>query len=134
MSQQPSATTRAWAEGVGIFAGCCLALLGAFQVVTGIAAIANDDVFVRTENYVFQFDLTTWGWIHLVVGALGILIGVSIVAGQSWAFVAGIVIAMLSALSSFTWMPYAPFWAIVILAFDILVIWALSTMWRPRSS
>lgn len=124
----PSNTENAWAEGIGIFAGAALLVVGIFQFLEGVAAAAKDDVFVTTTNYVFEFDLTTWGWIHIVLGILVAVVGGAILAGQKWALVAGIVVAMVSALMNFVWLPYYPAWAILIIAFDIAVIWALSTM------
>lgn len=128
----PSSTESAWAEGIGIFAGAALLTVGIFQFLEGVAAAAKDDVFVRTTNYVFEFDLTTWGWIHIILGIVVAVVGGAILAGQAWAYVAGIVVAVLSALLNFVWMPYYPFWAILIIAFDIAVIWALSTMLGAR--
>jgi hypothetical protein len=129
---QPSSTESAWAEGIGIFAGAALLTVGIFQFLEGVAAAAKDDVFVRTTNYVFEFDLTTWGWIHIVLGIIVAIVGGAILAGQAWAYVAGIVVAVLSSLMNFVWMPYYPFWAILIIAFDIAVIWALSTLLGSR--
>jgi hypothetical protein len=128
----PSNTENAWAEGIGTFAGAALLVVGIFQFLEGVAAAAKDDVFVTTRNYVFEFDLTTWGWIHLVFGIVVAIIGGAILAGQKWALVAGIVVAMISALMNFVWLPYYPAWAILIIAFDIAVIWALSTMLGSR--
>lgn len=128
MSNDPSAASRAWAEGIGIFAGAALLTVGLFQLVEGITAIAKDEVFVRTGDYVFRLDLTTWGWIHLVVGLVAAVVGGAILAAQRWAMASGIVIAIVSALANFVWLPYYPFWAVLIIAFDIAVIWALSTM------
>jgi hypothetical protein len=125
-------TENAWAEGIGIFAGAALLTVGLFQLLEGIAAAAEDDVFVRTSNYVFSFDLTTWGWIHIVVGIVVAVVGGAILAGQTWALVAGVVMAMVSALMNFVWLPYYPFWAVLVIAFDIAVIWALSTMLGRR--
>jgi hypothetical protein len=134
MSNQPSARTSAWAEGIGIFAGAALLTVGVFQFLEGLAALSKDEVFVRTTNYVFEFDLTTWGWIHLIVGVIVAVVGGCILAGQAWALVAGVVLAIVSALTNFVWLPYYPFWAVVIIAFDVAVIWALSTMLgRSRS-
>jgi hypothetical protein len=118
----------AWALGGAAFAGVMLATLGAFQALQGIAALANDEIYVRGLNYVYRFDLTTWGWIHLIVGVVAVAAGVGILAQQAWASAVGLVIAFLSALTSFAFMPYYPFWSIVILAFDIFVIWALCTI------
>lgn len=129
MSQQTSPGTRMWAEGLGIFAGSALLMVGLFQLLEGISAALKDQVFTVTENYVFSFDLTTWGWIHIVVGAFIAIVGGAILAGQRWALGAGIVLAIVSALMNFAWMPYYPIWAVIIIALDIAVIWALSTIW-----
>jgi len=123
-----NSTKGAWALGGAAFAGVMLTTLGAFQALEGIAAVANDDVYVRGINYVYQFDLTTWGWIHLVLGLIAVATGVGILAQQTWATAVGLVIAFLSAMSSFAFMPYYPFWSIVILAFDVFVIWALCSI------
>jgi len=128
----PSTTGSAWAEGIGIFAGAGLLIVGLFQFLEGVSAAAKDDVLVRTNDYVFQFDLTTWGWIHIVFGIIVAVVGGAILAGQGWAMVAGVVLAILSALMNFAWLPYYPFWAVVIIAFDVAVIWALSTMLGAR--
>jgi hypothetical protein len=124
----PSSSESAWADGITIFAGSALLVVGLFQFLEGIAAVAKDDVFVRTTNYVFEFDLTTWGWIHLVFGVVVAVVGGTILLGQRWALVAGIVLAIVSALLNFLWLPYYPAWAIIIIAFDIAVVWALSTV------
>jgi hypothetical protein len=123
-----NSTKGAWALGGAAFAGVMLATLGAFQALQGIAAIADDEVYVRGIKYAYQFDLTTWGWIHLVLGVVAVATGIGILAQQTWANAVGIVIAFLSALSSFAFMPYYPFWSITILAFDIFVIWALCSI------
>ena len=123
-----NSTKGAWALGGAAFAGVMLATLGAFQSLQGIAAIADDEVYVRGIKYAYQFDLTTWGWIHLVLGVVAVATGIGILAQQTWANAVGIVIAFLSALSSFAFMPYYPFWSITILAFDIFVIWALCSI------
>ena len=123
-----SHSENAWAEGIGIFAGAALLTVGIFQFLEGVAAAAKDDVLVSTRNYVYEFDLTTWGWIHIVVGILVAIVGGAILVGKRWALVAGVVLAMVSALLNFVWLPYYPAWAILIIAFDIAVIWALSTV------
>jgi hypothetical protein len=123
-----SHTENAWADGLGIFAGAALLTVGIFQFLEGVAAAAKDDVFVTTPNYIFELDLTTWGWIHIVVGIVVAVIGGSILLGKRWALVAGIVLAVLSALLNFVWLPFYPVWAVVIIAFDVAVVWALSTL------
>lgn len=121
-----SSTRGAWSYGLTTFAGVMLATLGLFQVLEGISAIAKDTVLLRTPNYVFSLDITGWGWIHLILGLLAVLVGICVLLGQTWARVAGIALAVLSALSSFMFIPYQPIWSIVIIGFDIAVIWALA--------
>jgi hypothetical protein len=113
-----------------VFAGVLLSTLAVFQMLQGIAAIAEDDVFVTGIEYVYKLDVTTWGWIHLVIGALTLAVGVGILSGRSWALVAGMGLAVISALSQFMFMPFYPFWALLLIAMDILIIWALSNQWQ----
>jgi hypothetical protein len=122
------------AYGVSVFAGMMLILGGGFESLQAIAAIVNDQYIVVLPNYVYAFDLTTWGWIHLLIGLALIAIGISLLLGQGWARVAGIVVAAVAALINFTWLPYSPLWAIVLIAIDILVIWALISVRREAKS
>ena len=123
------------AHGVSVFAGIMLILGGAFEALQAIAAIVNDKYLVVLPNYVYAFDLTVWGWIHLLIGLALVAIGISLLLGQGWARMAGIVVAALAAVINFTWLPYSPLWAIVLIAIDILVIWALiSSRQQAKSS
>jgi hypothetical protein len=115
----------AWAGGVSVFAGAMMFTLGLFQFFEGLSAVLKDNVYVTTRDYVFQFDITAWGWIHLIIGIIAVLVGGAILAGQAWAFITGVIIAGLSALTNFMFIPYYPVWALVIIGFDIAVIWAL---------
>ena len=114
------------AYGVSIFAGILLATLGGFEILQGLSAVLKDDVFVKGVEYTYKIDLTTWGWIHMLLGAIGVAVGVGILMGKVWAFSAGIGFAVLSALAQFAFMPYYPFWSLLILSMNILVIWALA--------
>jgi hypothetical protein len=114
------------AYGVSIFAGVLLACLASMQILEGLSAVLKDSIFVSGLNYTYEIDITTWGWIHMLLGAGGVVVGVSIVTGQVWAYVVGIGLAAVSALSQFLFMPYYPLWSLVILALNIFVIWALT--------
>ena len=118
------------AYGVSVFAGVLLATLAVFQMLEGLAAILEDEIFVTGVEYVYKFDVTTWGWIHLVIGAVGLAVGLGILTGRSWALVAGMVLAVISALSQFMFMPIYPFWALLLISLNILVIWALANQWQ----
>ena len=119
-----------FAAGVAVFAGVLLATLAVLQMLQGIAAIAEDEVFVSGIDYVYKFDVTTWGWIHLVIGALALAVGLGILGGRSWALVAGMGLAVISALSQFMFMPFYPLWSLVLIAMNILIIWALANQWQ----
>jgi len=121
-------------HGVEVFAGIMLIVGGAFQVIQSIAAIANDEYIVVLPNYVFSVDLTVWGWIHLLVGLILAAVGVFLLLGKGFARIAGIVVAGISAVVNFSWLPYSPLWAMLLIAVDILVIWALATRRREYAS
>lgn len=108
------------------FAAVLMIFGGAMTLLEGISAIAKDNVFVTSTNYVFSFNLTGWGWIHLILGVVILLAGIALLSsGASWARVVGVILAGLSALANFLWIPHYPFWAIVVIAIDIFIIWAL---------
>jgi len=111
-----------------------LILGGGFEALQAIAAIVNDKYLVVLPNYVYAIDLTVWGWIHLLIGLALVAIGISLLLGQGWARMAGIVAAAVAALINFTWLPYSPLWAIVLIAVDVLVIWALISIRQQAKS
>lgn len=121
-----------WALGGVAFAGFMLILIGAFQGAIGLAAIFEDDFFVIGRAYAYDLDVTAWGLAHLALGVLLLLTGLALLAGQGWAVLVAIVLALLSAIANFVFIPYYPFWAIVVIAVDIWVIWAL-TRWRAAT-
>jgi hypothetical protein len=98
---------------------------GAMAIFEGIAAIAKDDVFVATDNYVFQFSLTGWGWVHLILGIVVVLAGCALFSGALWARAVGVLLAGLLVIANFLWLPYYPFWSLVLIAINVFVIWAL---------
>jgi len=123
-------TVSPWAHGFAVFAGVVMVVGGAFEALDGLAGIVNDKYLVVLPNYLYAFDLTVWGVIHLLVGLALVVIGVSLLRGQTWARVAGIIAAAVSAILNFVWLPIAPLWAIVLIAVDMLVIWALTQYLR----
>jgi hypothetical protein len=125
-----TSTRGSWAYGIGAFAGVILATVGLFQFLEGLSAVAKDKVYVTTTDYLYSVDLTGWGWVHVILGAIAVAVGIAVLYGQDWARVAGIVIAVLSAISNFAFLPYYPFWSIMVIAIDVLAIWALTTLIR----
>ena len=106
------------------------AVAGSFQALAGLVAIVDNEFYVAPRNYLFEFDATTWGWIHLIVGVIVAFAGWGLLSGQTWARVVGITLAVLSAIAAFRWLPYYPFWALLIIALDVFVIWAIAAHGR----
>jgi hypothetical protein len=118
--------TSGWAGGLILFAGLMMIMVGIWEALEGLVAIFENEFYVATRNYLFQFDATTWGWIHLLLGIVVAAAGFAVMAGRTWGRVVGITLAMLSALANFAFIPYYPFWALTVIALDIFVIWALA--------
>ena len=110
-----------------MFAAVLMMIAGLWGIVVGISAILNDKIFVTTQGYVYEFDITAWGWIHLILGILVGGAGIGILQGATWGRVVGIAVAGLSILANFLFIPHYPVWSILIIALDVLIIWALVT-------
>ena len=118
--------TSGWAVGFILFAAIMMIMVGVFQALQGLIAIFQNEFYVATRNYIFQFDATTWGWIHLVIGLLVAFAGWGLLSGRTWARVVALTLAVLSALANFLFIPYYPFWALLLITLDIFVIWAIA--------
>ena len=129
MTQEPSTKSEV-AAGTSIVAAVVLATVGVLQVFQGIAALARDEVFVVGIEYVYKFDLTTWGWIHLILGVVVVLVGVALFTGATWARICAIILLALSIVANFLWIPYYPWWSLTVIALAILAIWGLAA-WTP---
>jgi len=114
------------ATGLAVFAGALMIVSGIGAVFQGIAAVINDEIFASTPQYVFAFDLTAWGWIHVFLGVLVGLAGVAVIRGQAWGRFVGIALVAVSLIVNFMFLPHYPSWAIVTIALDAAIIWALA--------
>jgi len=123
-----------WARGFVLFAAVMLIIIGVFHAFNGLSAILEDAFFVVTPNYLFSIDVTTWGWLHLILGIIVLLAGVYLLRGSLWAVLVGIVVAGVSAILNFLSIPYYPFWSLLIIALDVVVIWALATHGRDLAT
>ena len=116
-----------WATGFAMFAAILMIIAGVWGIILGISAILNDKVFVTTQGYVYEFDITVWGWLHLIIGILVGGAGIGIIQGATWGRAVGIAVASLSLLANFLFIPHYPIWSIAIIVLDVLIIWALVT-------
>ena len=118
------------AVGWAGFAGVMLIIMGVFDMIQGLVAIVNDEFYVIGIDYVFKFDVTTWGWIHLIGGAILIASGIGIFSGNVAGRTVGVIMAGLAAVWNFAWLPYYPVWSIIAIAMAVAVIWALTAHGR----
>ena len=125
--QQPAGPeVSGWASGAATFASVVLMLIGSFQVIAGLTALFNDEFFVVAEQYTFKLDITVWGWLHLLFGLGLVFTGAGLWQRARWAGTTAIVLCGLSAIANFFFLPYYPIWAVVVIALNIWVLWALT--------
>jgi hypothetical protein len=122
----PTDEASPWATGFAIFASMLMIMLGVLHAIMGLVALFNDDFYVRVRNYTFDLDITGWGWIHLILGIVVVLAGFALWQRKVWAATVAIFLAMLSAIANFFFIPYYPFWSILMIALAVWVIWAIT--------
>ena len=128
MSTSPREYPSAWAVGGSFFAAVVMVTVGIFQFIEGLVSLIDGRKFyLTTPNYVFEFNATTWGWIHLILGIIVALAGVFIFTGNVLARGVGIFVAAVSAVANFLWLPHYPLWSILVIAIDVLVMWSLAS-------
>lgn len=120
----------AWVVSMSLFAGVLMILAGILNAVQGTVALFRNEIYVDTPRYAFAFDLTAWGWTHLVLGVLVAAAGAAVLSGQVWGRVVGIAVAALTLISNFLWIPYFPVWGVVVIVLDVIVIFALCSWSR----
>jgi hypothetical protein len=125
MSDRPSSGAVGWIA----FAGFMMILAGSFAMLAGLAAIINPDSFTATDS-LFKLSGESWGWWHLIIGAILFFSGFGVYTGNALARTVGVIVAIISAISAFVWMPVAPIWGITLIAIDVAIIWALTAHGR----
>lgn len=121
---------RGAALGLTMMAAILMMLSGAWNFLEGLAAIIKGSFFVVLPNYAFNASATGWGWTHLILGAVVFLAGICLFMDLLWARITGIVLASISAVVNFLYIPYTPVWSVIVIAIDVFIIWALLS---PRS-
>ncbi|MEV1022087.1 hypothetical protein [Streptomyces sp. NPDC050264] len=129
-SHQRSDAALAAAGGLTIFAAVMLFITGSMAFCRGLMAVLDDQVFLTTPNYVFKFDLTSWGWIHLVIGLIAVAVSFGLFTAQKWARILGVGIAGLMIIANFLSIPYYPLWSLTLIALNGVVIWGLCVVRR----
>ena len=122
-----------WAHGGMVFAGVLMMVIGVMSILNGIAGIATDDVYASIGDYAFEFSLTTWGWIHLIIGLAVLGTGYAVIQGHTWARAVGIALTSLFAIEYFMFLPYAPVWSVICIGIAVFVMWSLATAPESRA-
>lgn len=118
--------TSGWTGWI-VFAGVMMLMMGAFHAIQGLVALFQDTYYlVGSEGLIVQVDYTTWGWVHLILGAVVVLAGIALLAGQMWARVVAVILAFGSALVNIAFLGAYPLWSLMMIAVDVLVIWAVT--------
>jgi hypothetical protein len=112
--------------------GVWLSLSGSLSILLGIAGVAQDSLFRTPAAYAYQFDLTAWGWINLVIGIVLGIAGLGVLAGAGWGRAVGAAAAVASLITQFMFLPYYPWWSISVMTLDLLAVWTLARIGAPR--
>jgi hypothetical protein len=123
-----------WAIGLSLFAGVMMLITGLFSAMEGVVALGHNEVYVVTPRYILTFDVTTWGWIHIILGVIVMAAGVGVMTGQLWGRIVGITIAALTMLANFAFIPYYPIWSLLIIGLNVFIIWALCVYDRDAAT
>lgn len=122
---EPSQVTG-WVGWIG-FAGVMMLLVGSFHVIQGLVAVFQDEYYLVTRSgLIAEVDYTAWGWVHILVGIVIMAAGIAVFTGKVWARLVGVVLAALSAIVNIGFLAAYPVWCTIMIAVDVLVIWALT--------
>jgi hypothetical protein len=123
-----------WVVSMATFAGVMMIVTAVFNGIEGLVALFRNEVYVVAPQYIFAFDLTSWGWVHLFVAIIVGVAGVGVMSGQLWGRLVGIAFALLSMIANFLFIPYYPVWSLLIITLDVFVIWALCVYNRDAAA
>jgi hypothetical protein len=115
--------------GWAVFAGCMLLIVGSLNALYGLAAILNDEIVIVGGQGVILADVTTWGWIHLILGSIIAATGLGLFTGNSGARWAAVFFVTVNAVAQIVWFPAAPLWAFLIILLDVTIIYQLTARW-----
>src|ERR1700712_1017082 len=118
-----------WEGWVGL-GGVLMTIIGGFAVIEGLLALLSPTFFLVGGGRVLALNLAGWGWLHLVLGVLVLATGLALLGGVAWARGVGVALVAINMLVQLVWLPAFPLWSIIIIAFDLMVLYAISTTWH----
>jgi hypothetical protein len=126
--------TSGWAVGWITFAAIMMIMHGSWNVIAGLVALFQNEFYLIGREYFLEFDVTIWGWVHLILGVVIILAGLALFRAATWARTVGVIFAVVSGIAAFAWLPYYPIWGGLMVASAVFVIWALTAHGRDITS
>jgi hypothetical protein len=124
---------RSGDSGWAAFAGCVMFIVGSLDALWGLGGILNDDVVVVGGHGTIIADITTWGWVHLVLGVAVAVTGVGLLLGRGVARVTAVFLLSLSAISHIVWFTATPLWAFLLIVRDVVIIYQLTARWGQQA-
>lgn len=120
-------------SGWAAFAGVLLFIIGSLDALWGLAAILNDNVVIVGGQGAIVADITTWGWVHLIIGGIVALTGIGLLAGNSSARWPAVFFVAINAISQIVWFPAAPLWSFLLIILDVTIIYQLTARWDVQA-
>ena len=121
-------------SGWAAFAGVIMVIVGSLDALWGLGGILNDDVVVVGGHGALVADITTWGWVHLLLGLAIALTGVGLLVGNPFARWLGVIFVTINAISQIVWFPAAPLWAFLLIILDVVIIFQLTARWSAQAA
>lgn len=126
MSKVDLSTSKTGWTGWVVFAGVILVISGIFSIIQGLVAVIGPNAYyVVTDESLFVLDVAGWGWWNLIIGVLLVVAALALFAGQTWARVVAIILVILNAIGQLLLVPAQPWWALIVIAIDVLVLYAI---------
>jgi hypothetical protein len=120
-------------SGWAAFAGVFMFIVGSLDALWGLGGILNDNIVVVGGHGAIIADVTTWGWVHLILGSIVALTGLGLLAGNEGARWLGVFFVGLNAILQIVWFPAAPLWAFLLILLDVMIIYQLTVRWEAQA-
>lgn len=120
-------------SGWAAFAGVIMFIVGSLNALWGLGGVLNDDVVVVGGHGAIIADITTWGWVHLILGSIIALTGLGLLSGSSAARLPAIFFVAVNAIAQIVWFPAAPLWAFLMIVLDVTIIYQLTARWGSQA-
>ena len=125
--------TRSGGSGWAAFAGVVMFIIGSLDALWGLGAVLNDDIVVVGGQGALIADISTWGWVHLLLGSAVALTGIGLLMGSGVSRWLAVLLLTVNAILQIVWFPAAPLWAFLIIVLDVTIIYQLTVRWDQQA-